>query len=78
MTTEVEANFLTYYSHSYQLDQSITVKKIVYFLFNSNFDRPFCKQCFWASDLGLYCLLMSNKVDARLWLKQKQRSNIKF
>ena len=45
-------------SHSYQLDQSISVLRVGgrFFHFLSNFDRTFCKQI--ASDLGLHCLSM--------------------
>ena len=46
---------------------------MVFFVFCPDFDRIFCKQTvetlisvFAASELGLHCLLMSHKKDARL------------
>ena len=60
-------------SHSYQLDQSISVLKIIgrYYSFYSNFKRPRCKDPDHmpgsaGSDLGLHCLPISHKKDARL------------
>ena len=57
-------------SHSYRLDQSISVLRVVWsylsFLFNKNkIKHSVCKHSA-ASDLGLYCLPMSHKKDARL------------
>ena len=61
--------------HSYQLDQFISVLRIVENIFHlySNFDRTFWKQtvetligCRRMSDLGLHCLPFSHKKDARL------------
>ena len=67
-------------SHSYQLDQSISNLRVVgwYYHSHSNSNRRFCKQTVEgdpdqtphsvASDLGLHCLPMSYKKDARLIL----------
>ena len=70
-------------SHCYKLDQSITALWVVGCIlhFYSNFNRTFCKQTvetlirrrvLLASALGLYCLPMFHKKDARLiWVKCK-------
>ena len=68
-------------SNSYQLDQSISVLRIVgrYFSFLVKFNRIFCKQTVETLirrrvlrrlTLGLRCLPMPHKKDARLiWIK---------
>ena len=48
-------------AYPYQLDQSISVLRVVY----QNFDRIFYKRSA-ASDLDLHCLPMSHKKDVRL------------
>ena len=60
-------------SHCCQLDQSISILRVVgwQFYFYSIFDGTLCKQTdqtprFVASDLGLRCLHISHKKDARL------------
>ena len=68
-------NGISYY---YQLDQSISVLRVVGWYFYSNLNRTICKQTvetdqmshFAASDLGLHCLPMSLIKDTRLiWVK---------
>ena len=59
-------------SNSYQLDQSISVLRIIGLY--SNFRITICKQTVEtqnaASGLGLYCLRMSHKKDARsIWVE---------
>ena len=66
------------FSHHHQLDESVSNLRLLgsMFQFHSNFGNTFCKQtvetlirrCFAASDLGLHCLLISHKKNARLML----------
>ena len=62
-------------SISYQLDQSISILRVVggTFHFYSDFDRAFCKQTAdtLPSDLGLYSSPLSYKQEARLiWVNK--------
>ena len=75
-------------SHCYQLDQSISVLRIVcwYFTFYSNFNKtlkansgvPDQTPCFVTSDLDRHRLHMSHKRDARLIWVNKEDNTLLF
>ena len=71
--------------HRYQFEQSISVFngcKVLFFIFNSNFNKKFCKQTvdtlILVSDLALHCLPMSHKKEAMcIWGKAPEQRYIR-